>query len=138
VKVPKSLRRGILGEFLTSGAGQALVAALIIKAAQRLSHEVTHTSQSAASAGNGAQPSWADHAAHAGNEAAGAAHDATLNVKHALAQAARHFILGLSHPKTPKEHRPGSGAAYGSRRDAANGPVKADLSGPDELAVHPH
>lgn len=112
VKIPRSLRQGVLAEMLTSPAGQAIIAAVIMKMAARLAHQGAGPAHAVADgsvrfAAAGLQRAG-DGMAHAGSEAAeaagaaaGAARDVSLNFKHALAEAARHFILGLSHPKPP-------------------------------------
>ena len=133
VRVPKTVRRAPVGEFLTSAAGQAIIAALILRAGSRLAHDAdaahpVHAlmsalgiSEPAQSRDAGPSPSRADPTAD------GAPRHSSFNYKHALAEAARHFILGLSHPKgSGRERRQdaaaerpnGDGGARAGERDA--------------------
>lgn len=121
VKVPKSIRRGVLGAFLTSGASQAVVAALILKAGQHLRDDLmpgAHHEGAQATTGAAANESATPNGSFPAAAEAPPGRDNSLNVKHALAEAARAFLLGLSHPKAP------------GKRFAANAPH----NGPDAVS----
>lgn len=126
VKVPKSIRRGLLGEFLTSSAGQAIVAALILKAGQRLKDDLLPGAPTGGDQGGAANASATPNGTfHAAAEAP-LGRDNSLNVKHALAEAARAFLLGLSHPKAPTKRfanapHLGPGAVSGTQAPASGG-----------------
>jgi len=106
VKVPKRLRRGLVGQALASPAGQAIIAALILKAAASTKHRLFGRRDDrlgAAELRRLAAASRAENAAPARADGAPAPTSAgpSLNVKHALGQAALAFIVGLGQPREP-------------------------------------
>jgi hypothetical protein len=136
VKVPKAIRRGAVGKVLGSPAGQALLGALAVKAIERLGGEAGRARNpdgGAAFGGADMAGRRSETAADAEGRAASGAADARLNFKHALAEGARHFLLGLSYPKSPKGRSSGSSPARPGK--GRNGPAE---QAPPEIATPPH
>ena len=108
VKIPKRIRRGVLGAAIASGAGQAILAGLVLKAGEHIvrraaasDHKSPETWIGGPDAGHapaGTEPPAAAPRRNGVGPATTAPRGATLNVKHALGQAALAFVLGLSHP----------------------------------------
>ncbi len=135
IKIPKRIRRGVVGAAIGSAAGQAVIAALILNAGARLADRVAAAQDSwdeAEGLLGGADQSAGDPTAPDGQEAEGvttapARTGPRLNVKHALGQAALAFVVGLAYPKPPKRRSrrsPGHSAA------ANPGPNGAGLPSP--------
>lgn len=124
VKVPKRLRRGVVGQALASPAGQAIIAALILKAAASTKDRLFGRRDDRPGAADlrslaaASQPT--SHQA-AGVTATPEPAGPSLNVKHALGQAALAFIVGLGQPRepAPKPRR------SGPRPPRATAPVEA-------------
>ena len=158
LKIPKRLRRGVVGAAIASPAGQAVIAALILQAGAHLLRQAVGARDGAASletwldrgAGDFAGGSPLGHEASAAppradgfGPATTARRGAQLNVKHALGQAALAFILGLSHapgeprrPKRPSDQRNGA-AADAQSVEAQSGAAVARPE-PEKLGAHSH
>lgn len=65
-----------------------------------------------------------------------ASRDDRLNVRYALAQAARHFLLGLSHPKSAPRGRAHRRPAAAPVRDGQAGALHQDVTR-DAVAASP-
>ena len=110
IKIPKRIRRGVLGAAIGSAAGQAVIAALILKAGAQLADRVgaaQHDWDEADELFGGSNPPAIDplepdSASDGSAPAPPARTGPRLNLKHALGQAALAFLVGLAHPKRPK------------------------------------
>ena len=110
ISIPKRIRRGVLGAAIGSAAGQAVIAALILKAGAQLADRVgaaQHDWDEADELFGPTDPAATDAAGADGppdgNAPAPPARTGPrLNLKHALGQAALAFLVGLAHPKRPK------------------------------------
>jgi hypothetical protein len=88
VKIPKSVRKGPVGQFLNSGAGQILIAEALVAAAGTLA---ASRSDADSRDGDAVRHHPIDTTRRAGKRAANAGADQVARVSYALREAARAF-----------------------------------------------
>ncbi|HET9446140.1 MAG TPA: hypothetical protein VFO35_07780 [Steroidobacteraceae bacterium] len=112
VKIPKSVRKGPVGQFLNSGAGQVVIAQALVAAAGALAVSRTDSDSSLGDVVH--HP--IDATRRAGKQAAQASSDQAARMSYALREAARAFRDAMENgPPDDKWREPGavgeSGAA---------------------------
>ena len=145
LRIPKRVRRGVVGAAVSSAAGQAIIAALVLKAGSRLARRLGSREPARDGlTGSGFETPQSPKIAHQGEPSAtrSPSRGPALNVKHAVGQAALAFILGLSHPARPAKARRRKPTASVRSEQARNGRDGAELgsteiSGQAHLGVQP-
>lgn len=110
VKVPKSVRRGRLGEVLASPAGQAVLADVAIGAGALAATKIGRNAKVRRFADQAA-----DRASHAGRDSAHEVAEAGSALTYAIGEAARSFADALNRGAPDDDHS-GESAAEGRSR----------------------